>query len=128
MNRSLQRIVYITTGLGALVGLGIIGMEYLGETRVDPIIKEYRSIQAGYLGQFEEDQEFLRRIPMFDVNHSPTKDAGAYLNPRVVWTPDEPGQEQFATRLAPDLSEEILRYKNDWMRHHSRLLRNRKVD
>lgn len=128
MNRTLRRVVYITVGVGVLSALGIGGVEYLGQTRIDPVIKEYRGVQAAFLGQFEEDQEFLRRIPIFSSSQQATKDAGGFLNQRVIWTPEMPGQEQFAVRLPSELSEEILRYKNDWLRHHSRLLRNRKVD
>jgi hypothetical protein len=128
MGTTLGRVLYISTGVAILLAIGILGVEYLGETRIDPVIKDYRAVQAGYLGEFEEDQEFLRRVPIFDTNPSPQKDAGPYLNPRVIWTPDQSGQEQFATRLAPELEEEILRYRNDWLRHHSRLLRNRQVD
>ena len=109
-----------------LAVLGVTGVEYLGRTRVDPIIEDYRAIQSKHLALYEEDQEFLSRVPIFETPLNPIQDAGEVLNARVPWTPQPEGQ--FATRVPADLTEEVIRYKNDWMRHHNRLLRNRNIN
>ncbi len=83
-----------------LAGVAISGVEYLGKTRVDPIIQTYEETQARHLTAYREDQEFLQPLPLFQQATSQEKDAGPFLNPRLVWEPELDKTHTQSPRLA----------------------------
>lgn len=120
-----------------LAATAVAGFEYLAQTRVDPIIADYRAIQAKHLALFQDDQEFLRRFPLFSLTPAYSHDVGELLNPKLQWEPISVTETSGTAKeapLAPPLAvprkviEQVLRYRNDWMRHHHRLMEIAKID
>lgn len=119
---------YLGIGFLVLAGAGILGVEYLGRTRVDPIIREYSAIQKSHLEAFIEDQTFLRRSDFFVIPPADSADAGKVLNLRLPWQPPPKDENPKPARLSKELTERILRYRGDWMRHHGPLLKGNPPD
>ncbi|MCM2281225.1 MAG: hypothetical protein NDI61_05190 [Bdellovibrionaceae bacterium] len=128
----LKRVLVFISGFLILSAIAIGGLEYLGKTRVDPVVRDYRDVQHRHLAMFEEDQQFLSKFEIFRSVQNPKADAGPALNPLLPWSPvvhgaattDSPSKAAFSTALA----EQVLRYRGEWMRYHSQLFRKEKVD
>lgn len=115
-------------GFTTLAVIALAGLEYLGKTRVDPVVEDYRRVQDRHLNLFEEDQQFLAKFEIFRPVHEGRADAGPFLNPRLPWSPSSDDPSPLAISFSPTLTEKILRLRSDWMRHHARLFKNEQVD
>ncbi len=71
-----------------LAVVAISGVEYLGKTRVDPFVQIHQKTQGRHLAAYREDQEFLQPLPLLHQPAAQEKDAGPFLNPRLIWEPE----------------------------------------
>lgn len=121
--------IYFGLGFTFLATLAIVGIEYLGRTRVDPVVKNYIAVQNSHLEAFNEDQAFLKTSDFFKDHPAGVADAGPSLNLRLPWQPPPTGGDQVKpVRVSKELTERILRYRGDWMRHHGPLMKGNPPD
>lgn len=128
LTRMVTRGLIFAAGFFLLALIAVVGLEYLGRTRVDPVVTNYRLVQKRHLALFEEDQAFLRKFPIFQPVRDGKADAGAVLNSRLPWSPSNGEATALALSIPMDLTEQVMRYRSDWMRHHKRLFKKHKVD
>jgi len=121
----LRRLIILSSGTLLLGLIAFGGIEYLGQSRVDPLVEDYRGIQEKHLQAFLEDQDFLSGLEWLKRPSETAADAGSQLNRRLRWTPDEGREKSQAQAGVPaKVAEQILRMKGDWLRQHERIFKN----
>ncbi len=124
----LKRGLIFAMGFLLLAATALAGLEYLGRTRVDPVVNAYRGVQSRHLALFAEDQAFLRKFEIFRPVREGRADAGPALNPRLPWSPPSGAPRPPTISVPRALTEQVLRFRSEWMRHHARIFKENKID
>jgi hypothetical protein len=106
----------------ALALIALAGVAYLYSTSVEPVLRNHIAVQERHQKLYFEDVEYLARFNLFKGAKAGARDAGPSLNHRLHWTPAIAGLESGgAPVVTATLRERLLRYRNDWIRQHSKI-------
>lgn len=111
-------VAYVTGLVLPLFILALAAVQLLYRLNVRPSLESALTTQSEFLPSYTEDIQFLSRFELLWDRSSITRDAGSFLNARLVWSPLPAGSRRASAQvqLVPvSVREELLRLRGEWL-------------